>query len=249
MSDTPGLYVGVDRCRAGWLAVCHTTGGFDHAAVFGEVGELWGRYEDEAARVLVNVPIGLRESGETPRPPDPLAREVLGDLAETVIDPPVREATRKQRYATANRVNERKTGRQLSERAYAVSEAIAQVDSLLGAIPEARDLLVESHPEVCFRALAGEPLSHPKQRAAGYAERLRTLAAFDADAPVDVVSASEATGGHAVRVHDVLDATALALSARPGPGDLHSLPADPDVDAEGLPMRMVYRSETPLPTE
>jgi predicted RNase H-like nuclease len=240
------LYVGADRCPAGWLSVAYTTAGFDHASVFEEVGPLWGRYEETAARVLIAVPIGLREAGEEPRVPDERARALLGPLSGTVVDPPVREATRKQRYATANRVHERKTGRPLSRTSYDRSGAIAEVDSLLGAIPEARDLFLEAHPELCFRAFAGDPLEQPKTTAAGYAERLRTLAEFDPDAPVDVVSAAEATGGREVRVHDVLDATALGLSARPGPGELRSLPDSPEHDAEGLPMRTHYRSETPL---
>lgn len=239
-------YVGAGRCPDGWVAVVHTADGFDHAAVFPEVGALWGRYEETAERVLVGVPVGLREGGAEPRPPEPLAREVLGPRASAVVPAPVREATLKRRHATATRVNERKTGRRLSKRAHDLAGYIAEVDSLLGAIPEAREVIVESHPELCFRALAEDTLSYDGRTAAGYAERLRVLAAFDADAPVDVVNASEATGGHEVRVADVIDATALALTARPGPGEFRSLPADPPLDPEGLPMRMCYRSERPL---
>lgn len=239
-------YVGAGRCPDGWVAVVHTASGFDHASVFPEVGALWGRYEETADRILVPVPVGLREGGEEPRPPEPLVRDLLGDRAEAVVHAPVREATRKRRHATATRVNERKTGRRLSKRAHELAGYIAEVDSLLGAIPEAREVVAESHPELCFRALAGEPLSYDPGTAAGYAERLRVLAAFDADAPVDVVNASEATGGHEVRVADVIDATVLALTARPGPGELRSLPPEPSLDPEGLPMRMLYRSERPL---
>jgi predicted RNase H-like nuclease len=246
VSTEPALYVGADRCEAGWVAVAYTEGGFDHAAVFAETGGLWGRYEETAERLLIDVPIGLRESSGEPRPPEQFARAVLGPLRRTVVDPPVREAALKQRYATANRVHERKTGNELSRAAYERAGAVTELDSLLGAIPEARDLFAEANPEVCFRAFAGAPLEQPKATAAGYAERLRTLAGFDADAPVDVVSTAEATAGHTVRVHDVLDATALALTARPGPGKLRSAPESPQHDAEGLPMQLHYRSETPL---
>ena len=244
--DPDPEFVGAGRCADGWVAVVHTADGFDHAAVFPEIGALWGRYEETAERILVGVPVGLREGGEEPRPPEPLARDLLGERASAVVPAPVREATRKRRHATATRVNERKTGRRLSKRAHELAGYIAEVDSLLGAIPEARDVVAESHPELCFRALAGEPLSYDGETAAGYAERLRVLAAFDPDAPVDVVNASEATGGHRVRVADVIDATALALTARPGPSELRSLPPEPPLDPEGLPMRMLYRSETPL---
>lgn len=235
-------FVGCALCADGWVAVVHRRDGFDHARVFAEFGALWGRYEDRAERIAVAVPVGLHGRGGEPRPPDRLARELLGPRRSAVYDAPVREATRKQRYQTASRVNERKTGRGLARRAFDESAAVAEVDELLSAIPEARPVVVESHPELCFRAFRGEHLEYDPATAAGYAERLRTLAEFDPDAPVDVVAAAEATGGHDVAVADVLDATALALTVRPGEGELRSLPEEPPTDPEGLPMRMVYRS-------
>ena len=238
--------MGAGLCADGWVAVVHRRDGFDHARVFGEFGALWGRYEERADRIAVPVPVGLRERGEEPRPPERLARDLLGPRRVAVYDAPVREATRKQRYQTASRVNERKTGRGLAREAFDESRAVAEVDELLSAIPEARPVVVEAHPELCFRAFRGEPLQYDPATAGGYAERLRTLAEFDVDAPVDVVAASEATGGHEVSVADVLEATVLALTVRPGEGELRSLPEDPPTDPEGLPMQMVYRSEVAL---
>lgn len=238
-------YVGVGRCPDGWLAVAYTTE-YDHAAVHEEVGQVWATYEDTAERILVDVPIGLREEGSEPRPPDRLARQVLGDRRASVFEPPVREATRKQRYRTAKRVNERRSGKSLSKQAFAVADQIAAVDELLCNVAETRTVFAEAHPEVCFRAFAGEPLSYREPTAAGYAERMRALADFDVDAPPAVQRAAAATGGHDVAVDDVLDAVALALTARPGPGELRSLPPDPPTDAQGLPMRMVYRATQPL---
>ncbi len=242
MSVEATTFVGTGLCADGWVAVVHVADGFDHAGVFDEFGALWGRYEDSADRIAVPVPVGLHERGEEPRPPERLARELLGPRRSAVYDAPVREATRKQRYQTASRVNERKAGRGLTREAFADAGAVAEVDELLSAIPEAPPIVVEAHPELCFRAFRGEPLEYDGRTAAGYAERLRTLAAFDSNAPVDVVAAAEATGGHEVAVADVLDATALALTVRPGEGELRSLPEDPPTDPEGLPMRMVYRS-------
>jgi len=239
-------FVGTGLCADGWVAVVHRADGFDHAGVFGEFGSLWGRYEEVAERIAVPVAVGLRERGEEPRPPERLVRELLGPRRSAVYDAPVREATRKQRYQTASRVNQRKAGRPLAREAFEDSAALVEVDELLSAIPEARPIVVEAHPGLCFRAFRGEPLEYDGRTAAGYAERLRTLADFDPDAPVDVVAASEATGGHEVAVADVIEATALALTVRPGEGELRSLPEDPPTDPEGLPMRMVYRSASTL---
>ncbi len=240
------LSLGVDWSSGSWFAVAFGPEGFDHAATFEEIGDLWHTYEERAARVFVDIPIGLIEEGEAGRRCDELAREVLGPRSASVFTPPVREATRKRRYPAAQRVNERKAGRGLSKQAFAISDGIAAVDELLRNVPEARAAFVESHPEVCFRALAGEPLEHSKKKAGGYAERMRTLAAFDPDAAPVVQAAAEAAGGADVAVDDVLDAVVLAYTARPGPGELYSLPPDPPTDPKGLPMRIVYRASSSL---
>lgn len=239
-------YVGVDWSSDGWVAVAFDAGGFDHASVFEEVGELWARYEEGAARILIDVPIGLIEEGSGGRECDGLARTVLGSRSSSVFTPPVREATRKRRYPAAKRVNERKADTGLSKQAFAISDSIAAVDDLLRNVPEARAIFRESHPEVCFRAFAGEPLEHSKKTAAGYAERMRALATFDTEAPPIVQATAEATAGTDVAVDDVLDAVALAYTAAPGPGSLYSLPSDPPTDAKGLPMEICYRASEPL---
>lgn len=243
---TDPLYVGADRAGGAWLAVVFSADRFEEATVVSEVGELWHRYGEDAALLLADVPIGLLEGGETRRAVETHARSVLGPRAPAVFTPPVREATRKQRYAAATRVHERKTGRGLTKQAFAIADAIAAVDELHQEFPEARGVLREAHTEVCFRAFAGEPLQHSKTLAAGYAERMRALAGFDRDAPRVIQRTAAATTGHEVAVDDVLDAVALAYTARPGPGELRTLPPDPPIDATGLPMEMVYRADAPL---
>jgi predicted RNase H-like nuclease len=239
-------YLGVDWSSGSWFAVAFGPDGFEGATVYDEIGGLWAVYDERARRVLVDIPIGLIEDGEEGRACDDLARDVLGPRSASVFTPPVREATRKRRYPAAQRVNERKSGRGLSKQAFAISDAVVAVDELLRNVPEARAAFAESHPEVCFRALSGEPLEHSKKKAGGYAERMRTLAEFDPEAAPVVQAAAEAAGGADVAVDDILDAVVLAYAARPGPGEIHSLPPDPPTDPKGLPMRIVYRATEPL---
>ncbi|MEF8779637.1 MAG: DUF429 domain-containing protein [Haloferacaceae archaeon] len=258
MTD-PSLSVGAVRGDAAWTAVAFDGREFDHAAVFPEIGDLWLRYE-EAERILIDVPIGLVDEGEPDRECDVLARRVAvrdgdatdGDAAGRTrertrhLPPPVREATRKRRYSTAAKVHERKTGERLPEESFERSPAIAAVDELVSEIPEARERIHEAHPAVCFRAIGDEPLQYDRRTAGGYAERMRRLAAFDREGAPTVQHAAEATAGHDVRVEAVVDAVVLAYAARPSRLPLRSLPPDPPTDARGLPMRIVYRSETPL---
>lgn len=239
-------HVGVDWGSGSWLAVAFDEDGYDETRVFDEIGDLWYQYEDTAERILIDIPIGLTEDGSDGRACDKVARDAVGSRGVSVFTPPVREATRKRRYPAAKRVHERKTGAGLSKQAFALSDSIAAVDDLLRNVPEARMTFRESHPEVCFRALAGDELSFSKKKAAGYAERMRALVGFDADAPPVVQTVADATAGADMAVDDVLDAVVLAYTARPGPGSLRTLPAEPPTDNKGLPMEIVYRSRSPL---
>jgi len=248
MSDAEGAdggprrYVGAVRCPAGWFAVAYGPDeeGYVGAGVHAEIGRLWSRYEDGAERIAVDVPIGLVPDE---RPPDRLAAALLDRKIEP---PPVREATRRSGYRAARRVQRRVADRDLAPGAFERADAIAEVDALVCARDAARAAFLEARPAVCYLAFAGEAPVHPRERAAGYAERLRTLADVDPDAVRTVQRAAEAAGDGDLGVAHVLDAVALGLTVRPGPGRLRSLPPEPPTDAEGLPMRTVYRSAAPL---
>jgi len=239
-------YAGVAYRDGSWLAATFTEAGYEETTVFDGIGDCWGAYEEEARLILVDAPIGLVESGDPVRRCDALARELLGPRSGAVFDPPVREATRKRRYSAANRVHERKADGALSAVAFERSDAIAMCDELLGEVPEAAAVVRSAHPELCYRAFAGTPLAHDEATAAGYAERMRTLATQDRDAPPVVQKVAEATAGHDVPVAAVLDAVVLAYTAAPGDGELRTLPADAPTDASGLPMELVYRAAAPL---
>jgi predicted RNase H-like nuclease len=244
--DAADHYVGITWCGESWLAVAFTAEGFDHVTVCDGIGDCWAAYEETARRILVDLPVGLVESGDPARRCDDLARRVLGPQAGTVYTPPVREATRKRRYSTAGRVHERKSGDPLSEAAFEARDGIAMLDELLQEVPEAAAVIRSSHPELCFRALAGDPLEQPRETAAGYAERMRVLAHYDRDAAPTVQRAAEETAGHTVTVADVLDAVVLAYTAAPGDGSIRTLPPEPPTDAKGLPMELVYRASAAL---
>jgi predicted RNase H-like nuclease len=246
-------YVGAHWAGEPWVTVTFGVDGLVGATVHPSLGAVWAAHGERAERLLVDVPVGLHDEGRAERRCDALVRAVLGDRAGAVVPPPVRPVVRKRRYPVAERTSERLTGRGLSERAFARTEPLAALDDLLGEVPEARAVVAESHPELCFRALAGAPLDHPRETAAGYAERLRILAEFDPEAAPALQRAAAATGDGdgegAVAVPAVLDALALGYAARPGPGRLRRLPPDPPTDPGGLPMAVCYRARRPLEPE
>ncbi len=106
------------------------------------------------------------------------------------------------------------------------------------------------HPEVAFWALNGrQPLRSPKKRTAGIEERLRILEVHYPRARECFDACSAKYLRKRVARDDIVDAIAGAVTARFAP-HLATLPADPPLDDEGLPMEIVYAaiaSETSNP--
>ena len=201
---------GADGFRRGWVAVTLLEGRFDAAAPFTTFRELLDALAD-AAVVAVDIAIGLPETGT--RPADREARRFLGARASSVFATPPRIALEAATYGEA-----RARHPSLSSQAYALRMKILEVDSLATA----DDRVFEVHPEVSFRALAGQALP-PKKTWNGHMTRRAALARAGIVLPDDLGS-----GGN-VPPDDVLDAAAAAWSAtRIASGSAETLP--PDVD-------------------
>ena len=84
-NGTPDV-VGVDGCKAGWVAV-RLFGHDEHEVkVFPGIGELLS-YNDAVNLILVDIPIGLPEDAK-PRECDPEARAFIGHLYRSVFRTP-----------------------------------------------------------------------------------------------------------------------------------------------------------------
>lgn len=241
------MFVGVDGIPGGWIAVVYDEAGFSTAEPFDHVEALWETYGAEATRVLIDVPIGLREDSNAKRSCDAEARRLLSpDRHSSVFPPPVRAAVYEETYEEAKAVQERRTDGSLGVQAWGIADKIAELDRFLReTTPAARETVLEAHPEVCFWALNDEvptEFSKTGQPAAAFWERIEILEEVDA-AVLDHVRAASAGLDHPVGLDDVADAFCLAVTASPLTGPLETLPTDsdhPDRDPVGLPMQMVY---------
>ncbi|WP_265112050.1 DUF429 domain-containing protein [Halosolutus halophilus] len=260
-------YVGVDWSSGEWVSIAYTDESeAPSVEVFEAIAGVWDHYGTSARRIVVDVPIGLCESlesdacscveedGELTRQCDDLARSVIGSQYRSVFTAPAREAATLAvagaDHSEISDKNEELTGKRLTQQAAGIAEGIVEVDNLLRGDGDP-EVLVEGHPEVCFRALSGTPLEHSKRTAAGVAERLAVLRNVDEYTRGDwhTVARDLGSKGHRVALDDVLDAFALALTAYAPKEELHRLPSDPPHDAKGLPMQMVYRSKSELSCE
>lgn len=236
------MFVGVDACPEGWIGVVYDEDGFRRARTHGSLAEAWATWRD-AERVLVDVPIGLREDSAEPRACDRAAREVLGSpRAASVFPTPVRAVLEADTYDEARRIQRDRTGAGLPAPTWAIVDAMREADTFARDHRDALERVHEAHPEVCFAKLAGEPAEHSKtgQPAAAFAERVDVLATVDPDVGAAVREAARGLGVGA-GVDDVVDAFALAVSASPLTGPIRFLPdAEAETDPKGLAMRIAY---------
>jgi predicted RNase H-like nuclease len=194
--------LGVDACKSGWvgIALSGDTVTAHHARRIAALVE----QVDEVAVVAIDIPVGLPDSGR--RKADLAARELLGPRRSSVFITPVRAAVAETDYDAANAANRRLAGEGMSRQAFGLFDKIREVDAWL---PAALCRVVEVHPELSFRELAGTPLADPKRTWAGAECRRRLLADAGITLPGELGAA-----GRLAAVDDVLDAAAAAWTAR-----------------------------------
>jgi len=81
------MFVGADGCKKGWFAVQLADVLEWKVEVFEDIEALWTKYHN-AAIILIDIPIGLKDEGPDERECDVVARKILGNkmTASTLID-------------------------------------------------------------------------------------------------------------------------------------------------------------------
>jgi len=217
--------LGVDGCPGGWVA-----------ARVGPRGLSWhaGRFADllalPAEVVAVDIPIGL-PAGAARRTADLQARDRLGGQRSSVFLVPPRVVLEAPTQAEATLLSRAAGSVGVSIQTFHILAKVAEVDAFLQADRGLAERVLEVHPEVSLRQLAGRPLP-PKRTAAGRAQRLEVLRDWLPDLALPVPRPGLAAPD------DCLDAVACAwTAARWQRGQAEVLGGE--LDETGLPMRIV----------
>jgi predicted RNase H-like nuclease len=261
MSDSSWNYVGVDWDSGSWLTVAYSEENEVSVGVFDSIEGLWNRHGAEIDRAVVDVPIGLcskenqssgviSEGKKKSRKCDRHARSLIGPRSSSVFPAPSKEAiaavNKGKEYSEVSDINREAVDKGLTRQAASIADGIVEVKDFLKEREESTPLL-EGHPELCFRAFADEDLQFNKKGAPGVVERLQALETCpeyesgDWRSLAESLRESEQDAG----LDDLLDALALALTARASEYELQRLP-DYDTSDDEFPIQMVYRRESPL---
>lgn len=229
--------VGVDGCKGGWVAVVYDV----------ETGTLVPKFHPSFQEVLddypkakaicIDIPIGLRE-GPQPRACDTEARKVLKRKAPAVFTPPDPRVLFETVYEDALAKSRELTGKGIFLILFGMFPKLREVNQIV--TPDMQGLVFEVHPEVCFWALAGKrPMIYKKSKPEGYEERRSLLAA---ELGHSLWTRKDAFSlARPAQPDDVLDATVAAWTARRvAMGREGRLPVNPEKDARGRRMEMVY---------
>ena len=234
-------YLGVDGCLSGWVSSEFYKEKELEIRQFSSIEELWKQY-NKAKLILIDIPIGLRDKGSLPRICDIAARKFLSNKRSASIFPvPCRSAVYASDYSDANKINRNLTGKGLSKQTWNITGKIREVDSLLIENNEAKKIFIESHPEICFAALAnGNPMKYYKKNESGIKERLSILN-LNSNFKISINDLEfQKSKMKNVKIDDILDAWILAVSAIKGKENLQFLPEKYELDSKGLPMRIAY---------
>ena len=135
-------------------------------------------------------------------------------------------------------INNQVLKKSLSSQSIAIIPKIKEVDDFLQSHREYKEILCESHPELCFARLKGAVLQTKKSSIVGATERAGILSKYIVDERLEFTYdlAKELD----CKPDDILDAACLAVTAA---FKVHSMtetiPEKPGIDASGLIMQMV----------
>ena len=234
-------YIGIDGCRAGWFCVTLDEVNGWSCRVAPDARAV-GMLVMEADSVLIDIPIGLPDSGPDGRLCDAQARQLLGrGRAASVFSAPARRTLGASCYTNALELNRQATGRGLSKQAWNIVPKIREIDTLLGDNRVLRGVLRECHPEICFWALNGKQAMHfNKKKAQGQQQRLRVLERYFPQCHALFKQACSELLRREVARDDIIDAMVCAVTAKDGYGRYRTAPVNPALDGQGLPMEILY---------
>lgn len=235
---------GIDGALGGWAAVLMGAGRLSIMKI-AKVSDLIDSITGIEI-VAVDIPIGFLDSYQAGgRECDRGTRRHLGRArGRSVFAAPVRcilevlngptlHVEERHRQACRRSRGSAPYAKGITRQVFNIVPKIAEVDDVLHARPDLRDVIREIHPELCFSKLAGMPMRHCKSSRAGKDERRSALGRAFAD--LDLIEKEGRSQGLAIE--DILDATVACWSARRlAIGQGRSFPEVVPFDSTALPM-------------
>lgn len=227
--------IGVDGCKGGWIAAILKQGKLiiEKYSSLNKIIQVYPDFDE----FLIDMVIGLPSTKGHIRP-DTYARKIINERTSTIFPAPCRQAVYANSVAEAYDQNERVLGKKFTPLTVGIIPKMRELDSFFQANSEYKNVIKESHPEVCFARLNGRTVLTKKPEIDGMEERINILSSYIPDLTLNKVAV------HAknlkCNIDDIVDAVCLAVTANiTNQGDYEIIPENPMSDETGLLMQMV----------
>lgn len=234
-----GRFIGVDGCKGGWIGAV-IEDGFLEVKRYDSILQLAEAYPAFDG-FLIDMAIGLQESASDMRPDD-AARKLLASRSSTIFPVPVRQAVYAEGEDQQKKANIEVIGKSLAKQSMAIIPKIRELDEFLNEHREYKNVICESHPELCFARLNGDVLTSRKKEFFGFSERAHILSEYLGMENLEGMwnKAKELR----CNPDDIIDAVCLAVTAGLKAQNMcETVPADPKADARGLLMQMIVPAD------
>jgi 8-oxo-dGTP diphosphatase len=227
--------IGVDGCKGGWIAALLNQGNLI-IDKFNHINDIVNKYPyfDE---MFVDMVIGLPSSKDHIRP-DTYARKIIKERTSTIFPAPCRQAVYARTVSDAYEENESVLGKKFTPLTVGILSKIRELDSYLQNNQRYKNVIKESHPEVCFARLNGKTMLSKKSQIEGIEERINLLRKYIPELSLTKLTTLQKC--LKCNIDDIVDALCLAVTANiAAQGYFEIIPENPMSDETGLLMQMV----------
>jgi predicted RNase H-like nuclease len=224
------MFVGLDGCATGWVAVRLDDNGTKEIDFLTGLKEC---FDSSFTRAMIDIPIGLPDSQY--RRCDLEGRKLLGENRSRLFGGARRPLLSYQTREDAHAWGKAADGTGVSCQLFCLLPKIREVDELMTSRRQVR--VRESHPELIFQRLNGDAPLPSKKTHDGI--RLRRRILLDKGfASID--SWLDRRAGTGAKADDVLDACACALAAKEASEERRLPRKRQPPDAKGLKMEIWF---------
>lgn len=227
--------IGVDGCKGGWIAAIISRGNLkiDRYETISDIVKVYPEFDE----FLVDMVIGLPSNKNHVRP-DTYARQIIKERSSTIFPAPCRQAVYAKTVAEAYEENERVLGKKFTPLTLGIIPKMRELDSFLQNNRKYKNVIKESHPEVCFAKLNSKTMLSKKSEIDGIEERIQLLANYIPD--LSTIKLLTLSRSLKCSIDDIVDALCLSITANlAAQGYYEVIPNSPMSDDTELRMQMI----------